>query len=658
MGLAVRLNLSTALLSLVLPGVALADLSQTTTLSTSGSTNLNLDTGASGSTGGDIEFSAAGIAPVGSAKLVNRGGETAAQFAADTLLLVELWPPGYSTTPIPAATLAPSTPFQDAFYVHTNGGHYAKLLVTAISASSITLNIVTFGVTGGGTSGPPVVTAVRNNSSGIPYGAPNYGIAPSSIFVVTGTGLADAGTPVLQDSSKAGGIPITLNGASVAVTVNGVTVHPGLYYTSPTQLAGVLPASTPVGSGTLTVTYNNVASNAEPIVVVPSALGINTFYTNSAVATDASTYALLTWTNSGTPGENIVLWTTGLGADAADSDTSYTSTPHAVATALQIYIGGALAPILYQGSAGYPGVNQINVTIPASTPNGCWISMAAVSNGVLSNIATIPVNAGGGACVDPVSGLTGTAIMPSGSQDLRTGVVVITQTSSTNAKGVTTFSSAATAAFEEYTGIYTPTNQVSPGGCIESVRTTVSPGPFTGLDPGQITLSGPNLPSVTVPNQLGIKGAFALSLTAGAVPQTGGTFVFNGAGGADVGSFTSTLTFTNPILSWTNANIGGSIDRSKDLTVNWTGGNPNSYIFVTGTSTASSNGVQTRAGFTCLGKAGDGQLTVPSYILSALPAGSGGVEIQNDFYLKLSPSGIGIGLAVGEIGMGVASTYK
>jgi uncharacterized protein (TIGR03437 family) len=64
----------------------------------------------------------------------------------------------------------------------------------------------------------------------------------------------------VQDATA--GLPLTLNGASISVTVGGVTTDPAIYYTSPSQIAAVLPASTPVGTGTLTVTYNGVPSNA------------------------------------------------------------------------------------------------------------------------------------------------------------------------------------------------------------------------------------------------------------------------------------------------------------------------------------------------------------------------------------------------------------
>jgi uncharacterized protein (TIGR03437 family) len=653
---ALRLRPIIPVLAFIFPAIALADLSQTITLSNSSPTNLNLGTGATSNSGGDIQFSSSGMTPQGAATAANRGFEDASGFASLSQPVVALWP-GYSTATIPTATLeSVEGPLVDAFYVHTNGGHYAKVLVTASTSSTITLMFTTFGVSGGGTTGPPTITAIQNNSSGIPAGFPSYGIAPSSIFVVVGTGLADPGTPVLQDSTQAGGIPLSLNGASISLTVNGVTTHPGIYYTSPTQIAAVLPTSTPVGTGALTVTYNGVASNAATIVVVPAALGINTYNTNSGVATDASTYALLTYTNSGTPGEIITLWTTGLGADLADSDVSYTKTPHAVNTPLQIYVGGIPATILYQGSAGYPGVNQINITIPASAPNGCWISLAAVSGGVLSNFATLPINSGGGVCVDSVDGLTGDQLAPSSPKSLRTGLVAI---QANTRKNVLTNTAGGT--FEAYTGLYSPNSPVSPGGCIVDYLKPATIGSITGLDPGTITVTGPNGLSLTLPpSQLGIKGMFGATLSATAIPETGGTFTFKGSGGADVGPFTALVDFSNSLLNWTNPEVATNIDRSQNLKVTWTGGNAGSYVFVTGVSTskATSTAPSVTLGFTCLVNASDGQVTVPSYILSALPPGTGGIGVQNDIYSNFSASGLDITSALGEIGFSSGGTFK
>jgi len=614
---ALRLRLIVPVFAFSFPATVLADLNQTTTLSTSSPTNLNLDTGATASSGGDIQFSSSGITPQGNATAVNAFIlATVAKLNSLTELEMSFFP-GYAKTEIPSSILQ----VNDMFYVRTNGSNYSALLVTATTGSTITLMFRTFGVSGGsgGPPGPPAITAIQNNSSFIAFGRPNYGIAPSSIFVVIGTGLADPGAPVLQNSAQTGGIPLSLNGASISVTVNGVTTHPGLYYTSPGYIAAVLPASTPTGTGTLTVTYNSVASNAATIVVVPAALGVNMFYTNSAVATDAGSYALLTYTNSGTPGENIILWTTGLGADPGDSDVSYTTTPHAVNTPLQIYVGGIPAKILYQGSAGYPGVDQINVTIPASIPSGCWTTIAAVSGGVLSNITTIPVSNSGGECVDTVSGLTGSQLTAPRTQTIRTGSISI----QANKSGNNAFVNSAGGAFEAYTDLYSPVDPESPGGCDVIAIGGVSTGTAAGIDPGTITLTGPNGLSVTLPpSQLGIVGMFGETLSATAIPQTGGTFTFQGSGSADVGPFTSVVDLSNPLMSWTNPGVAATVDRTQNLTATWTGGNAGSYVYVSGTSTSKATSAipAVTVGFSCLANADDGQFTVPSYILSALPA--------------------------------------
>ncbi len=636
--------------ALFFPAILLADLNQTNLL-TAGNT-INLETGVVGSSGGDIQWTASGITPQGTAKALHiYSNWPLAQFGTISVLVVSLLP-GYSNATIPPSKLNVG----DVIGVHTNGGHWAKIIVTATS-STITLQFTTFGVPAGpgsGNAGPPAITAVVNNSSLIPGGLPNSGIAPSSIFIVIGSGLADPGVPTLQDSTK--GLPLTLNGASIAVTAGGVTTHPAIYYTSPGQIAAVMPAATPVGSATLTVTYNSVASNTFAFAVVPTALGINTYYTNSGVATDAVSYAVLTYNNSGAPGQNIVLWTTGLGADSADSDTTYTSTPHAVNTSLQIYIGGIQATILYQGSAGYPGVNQINVTIPADAPYGCWISLAAVSGGLLSNLATLPISQGGGPCYDPVNGLHGSQIAPPGQQTLRTGLVAVTQ--STSATNVVTTST--DAAFESYTGVFGPTNSVSPGGCIVKYGVPPAAGAITGLDPGGINLAGPNGLSLSMARQPGIRGAYYSNLTSGAIPQSGGTFTFTGLGGADVGTFTSSLTFTNPLFSWTNRAAAASIDRTQGFTATWTGGNPNTWVLITGFigTPASPTNTAGEVVFVCWAPVADGEFTVPPYILSALPSGNGSTQLQNDTYLPLSASGIDIGLTLGEIGIASATTFK
>ncbi len=117
----------------------------------------------------------------------------------------------------------------------------------------------------------PSISGVQNNYSYLSSLMPNYGIAPGSIFIVKGTGLANT-TTGLQN------VPLqySLDGVSAAITVNGTTTQMIMYYVTPGQLGGILPSTTPAGDGTITVTNGGQTSAPFPIKVLASAFGILT----------------------------------------------------------------------------------------------------------------------------------------------------------------------------------------------------------------------------------------------------------------------------------------------------------------------------------------------------------------------------------------------
>jgi uncharacterized protein (TIGR03437 family) len=97
-----------------------------------------------------------------------------------------------------------------------------------------------------GASAAPAIAGVFNNYSYTQPGYPNSGIAPSTLIIIAGAGLANTTAgPVMLQSTAAPGLPTKLNGATVSITVGGTAVTPGLYYALPAQLAAVLPANTP-----------------------------------------------------------------------------------------------------------------------------------------------------------------------------------------------------------------------------------------------------------------------------------------------------------------------------------------------------------------------------------------------------------------------------
>ncbi len=254
----------------------------------------------------------------------------------------------------------------------------------------------------------PSVAAIENNYSYILPGSPNYGIARRSLVTIFGKDLANV-------SSNPQSFPLTtsISGTSLTVRVDGATTHPILYYVTPGQIAAILPSATPAGVGILTVTNNGAASKPVAIQVVQTEFGIDTLYGagyGPAVAQHASGQ-ILGPTSSANPGETIVLWGSGVGPDLNNDEMSYPQRQNDLTNLpLEVDIGGIPATISYRGRSPYPGVDQINVTVPESAQPGCWVSMVVWTETHISNFATLPVAANGTTCSDRSTGYTGTEL--------------------------------------------------------------------------------------------------------------------------------------------------------------------------------------------------------------------------------------------------------
>jgi len=517
----------------------------------------------------------------------------------------------------------------------------------------------------------PVITAVQNNYSYILPNLPNYGIAPGSLFIIVGTGMANPGSQAfpLQDPSKV--LPLTLNGASVSVTVyaagglNGVTTQPALYYATPTAIAAVLPSNTPVGMlAAVTVSYGLATSQPYNTSVAQSAFGFDTYYgsgSGMAAVTDNGDGHLITPSNSAHPGETIVFWGSGVGADTKNDDRNPPVSIDPLNDITQLFIGGVLVPIVYQGRSHYQGVDQVDVTLPPNVPTGCAVSVVAVSgagsSAVVSNTVTIPITANGGACTDPLQPIGSTQAAALASHALvKFGSLSLAQTTNTTGTSKTAsaqFASIAGASLFPYLSNTLP----SLGSC--AVYQQVPPAPtnpfqLQGLNPGTVSVTGPSgvqsLSAVAAS-----PGLYTGALTFGFIPPTGGgPFTFAGHGGTDVPPFNAALNFPNPLF-WTNQSTASTITRAQGVTVNWTGGDSDTYVQIAGS--ASTVGVTVF--FTCDAPVGAQTFTVPPTVLLALPAASGGIAVNN-FTLptSFSAAGLDFGFATSDASVFESTFYQ
>ncbi len=612
-----------ALFVLAFPVAGFADVTGTPTLSANAT--LSLDTGTVGSSGGDILWTGTSIKFQGSATGFDLGSLTFSSLTQSEL--------SSFSGALSSASITPSV--NDVIAVQTNGGNLAKILVTAINGASIALQFQTFI--------SPTIGAVVNNYSGITPGLPNYGIAPGSIFIIYGSDLSDP-LPLAFQSSLPPGLPLTLNHTSISVTVNGITTQPAILYAIPTQIAAVLPSTTPVGSGTITVTYNNQPTPATPIQVTASAFGLATLNgagSGGVIATDLN-YHLITPTASAAPGQIIVLWGSGLGADTKNNDRTYPNQQDNLNNAT-VYIGGVSAKVAYAGRSQFPGVDQIDVTVPelgGDFQGGCGISVAVVASNIVSNFGTLPVNPGNGVCADAIYGINGSQLESMGSQGTVTGASITLSQGSQPSSDFAALRPAAESFTTSYQvdAIFSSTTGAASvsGGSFLSLGSCIvilgggsgGAGTSTGLDAGaSIGFTGGGI-STSLKEQPMSVGNYFDQLTTPLM--AGSAYTFTGTGGKDVGPFTVTVTFPDPI-NWTNEGSISTVTESQGQLITWTGGAPNTYVYITGaSSTSPASGASVSATFACVIPVADQQFTIPSYVLEALPKASGNLAVFND----------------------------
>jgi hypothetical protein len=332
----------------------------------------------------------------------------------------------------------------------------------------------------------------------------------------------------------------------------------------------------------------------------------------------------------------------------------------------------------YAGSSGYPGLNQINVTIPASVATGCNISVAGVIGGVTSNFATLPI--GNGVCDDPSLGVNGSVL---GNQLIETnyssGSVELVQSTTPATSGTgTTTSQLAIGNFEQFSGSVTGSGSgfVSLGSCIVTEGGTVT-GTVTetGLNAGTVTITGP-AGSATLVSEASlfpsgassvageyatINASGASTLPAGFIPSSGGTFTFQGTGGTttpSVGPFTTSIVFSTPLFQWTNQAAAATVTRAAGQLITWTGGSPGTYVSMSGSS---SNG-SVSGSFFCLAPQSALQFTIPGYVLDTVPAsanGAGNLAVGNSTVpVSFSATGLEYATAIGVVSFSITNTYK
>ncbi len=198
---------------------------------------------------------------------------------------------------------------------------------------------------------------ITSAASFVPAGSP---IAPGEFIALFGSNLAP-GTQVAKAP-----YPASVNG--VTVTINGTKAP--IYFVSAGQINCLVPFGI-TGSTASIVVNNGTASNTVTVPVAATAPGIYSLDQTGtgAGAIEHANGSVVNSTNPATPGETVVIYLTGMGAvtpSIADG-TASTGNPLNGSVKPIVYVADQQAAVLFSGLApGFPGLYQINVTIPTT----------------------------------------------------------------------------------------------------------------------------------------------------------------------------------------------------------------------------------------------------------------------------------------------------
>jgi uncharacterized protein (TIGR03437 family) len=246
-------------------------------------------------------------------------------------------------------------------YVYDNNGNLTMRSVQAAAAG-------------------PTITSVTTANGG-------SAIAQNTYVVITGSNLVPANTPAAgliwsnAPSFASGQLPTQLG--AVSVTVNSKPAFVYFYCSAATsqvctsdQINVLTPIDSTVGPVPVVVTSNATSSPPFTVnlkAVAPSFLLFSANYVvaihaDGSLLGPASLYPGLS--TPAKPNEAIVTYAVGFGLPSSPVANGSSTQSGSLPSLPVCQIGGNATPVAFAGLIGFPGLYQINLTIPAGTPNG------------------------------------------------------------------------------------------------------------------------------------------------------------------------------------------------------------------------------------------------------------------------------------------------
>ncbi|HYW44746.1 MAG TPA: hypothetical protein VE959_17925 [Bryobacteraceae bacterium] len=268
---------------------------------------------------------------------------------------------------------------------------------TAAGAAAETFTTLRTAVAGEilrGISFAPSSTSMPNVPSILSAASPSVtSIAQGGLAFAMGQNLAPAADEILGPS------PTTFDGVSVTIQdAAGKTTSAPLIFVSPSQVTFQVPSTVAAGTAKVTVTAPGSSQTASNVVIAPVAPAVFTVNGNALIAgyavrvsssgtqTVEPAYAVNAQgsfsaapINMGSAPDNVYLTIYATGVQAAGLAN------------VAVTVNGVSAQVLYAGSAGYSGVDQINVLLPASLAGSGTVALQVTASGISANTVQVAI---------------------------------------------------------------------------------------------------------------------------------------------------------------------------------------------------------------------------------------------------------------------------
>ena len=172
-----------------------------------------------------------------------------------------------------------------------------------------------------------------------------------------------------------------------------------IYFVSPGQINFLVPYATTGATATIVVQNSGANSNTVTVPLAATSPGVYSL-DQSGSGPGAILHADFSLVNAGNPaaaGETVLIYVTGMGTvtpNVADGTAGTITTLYKSNAEVTVLVAGKAASVSFNGLApGFPGLYQLNVTLPAPLPLGASgsLPLALQTNNAYHDQVDIPI---------------------------------------------------------------------------------------------------------------------------------------------------------------------------------------------------------------------------------------------------------------------------